>query len=127
MEQHWETAPTNSNNDWGVIEDDPHRWVASDEKLFTMFYAMSRGVWPSMEGGVKVSIDVHSVLKGSVDKEHSACRLLVLVDRLSVIDLLSFLHYSTVSTSDGSCASLGPRQGTHPFVVPCKHASHHLE
>jgi hypothetical protein len=108
-EDRWETAPTNSNSDWGVIKDDPHRWVASDEKLFTTLYAMSRGTWPSVEGGVEVVIDVHSVLEGSVDKERSACRLRVFIYRLSVIDLLSFLRYSTVGTSPGSCTSFGSR------------------
>jgi hypothetical protein len=64
-EQVWLSAPTNSTSDgWGINEDD-QRWVASDEKLFTTLYAMSRGTWPSVEGGVKVTIDVHSVLEGS--------------------------------------------------------------
>jgi hypothetical protein len=107
-EQVWASAPSTSTScGWEVNQDDQW-WVASDEKLFTIFYAMSRGIWPSVEGGVEVVIDIHSVLKGSVDKERSACRLLVFVDRLSVVDLLSFLRYSTVGTSNGSCASLGP-------------------
>jgi hypothetical protein len=126
-EQVWSLTPTNSTSDsWGVAEGD-HWCVALDEKLFTTFYAMSRGTWLSMEGGIKVTIDVHSVLKGSVDKECSTCRLLVFIDRLLVPDLLSFLCYTTVSTSDGSHVSLGPHQGTHPLIVACEHASHHLE
>jgi hypothetical protein len=101
-EQAWSLASTNSTGGWDVAEGD-YWWVALDEKLFTMFYAMIRGTWLSVEGGIEVSIDVHLVLEGSADKEHSACRLLVYVDRLSVLDLLSFLRYSTVGTSDGSC------------------------
>jgi hypothetical protein len=80
-----------------------------------------------VEGGVEVVIDIHSVLKGSVDKEHSACRLLVFVDCLSVIGLLSFLCYSPIGTSNGSCVSLGSHRGTYSFVVPCQHASRRLE
>jgi hypothetical protein len=69
-------APTNSTDDgWGVAEGDA-RWVSPDEQLFTTFYAMSRGTWPSVERGVEVKIDVHSVLEGSMDKERSACRCL---------------------------------------------------
>jgi hypothetical protein len=88
---------------------------------------MSRGTWPSVEGGIEVAIDVHSVLEGLVDKERSACRLLLFIDRLLVPDLLSFLHYSTIGTFDGSCVSLGSHQGTHSLVIPCEHASHCLE
>jgi hypothetical protein len=75
-EQFWSSAPTNSTNDgWGVAESND-RCVDLDEQLFTTFYAMSRDVWPSVERGVEVWIDVHSVLEGSMDKEHSACRCL---------------------------------------------------
>jgi hypothetical protein len=63
---------------------------------------MSQG-WPSVEGGVEVSIEVHSDLKDS-EKERSTCRLLVFIGCLSVPDLLSFLCYSAVSTSSRSCA-----------------------
>jgi hypothetical protein len=118
-EQVWVSAPTNSTSGGWEVNLDDQWWVASDEKLFTTFYAMSRGIWPSVEGGVEVVIDVHSVLEGPVDKECSTCRLLVFVDCLSVIDLLSFLHYTTIGTSDGSCTSLGPYGGPHLFVVSC--------
>jgi hypothetical protein len=70
------SALTNSSDDgWGVAEGDD-RWVGSDEQLFTTFYAMNRGTWPSVERGVEVQIDIHSVLEGSLDKERSACRCL---------------------------------------------------
>jgi hypothetical protein len=75
-EQVWLSAPTNSTDDgWGVAEGDD-RWVGSDELLFTMIYAMRRGTWPSVERGIEVTIDVHSVLEGLMDKECSACRCL---------------------------------------------------
>jgi hypothetical protein len=41
-----------------------------------MIHAISRGTWPSVERGIEVTIDVHSVLEGSMDKERSACRCL---------------------------------------------------
>jgi hypothetical protein len=75
-EQVWWEAPANSTSGWGTAEDDPYWWVASDEKLFTTLYAMSRGVWPSVEKGIEVSIEVHSDLEGSPE-ERPACRLLV--------------------------------------------------
>jgi hypothetical protein len=75
-EQVWASAPTNcADGGWGVAEGND-RWVGSDEQLFKTFYALYRGTWPSVEGGVEVTIDVHSVLEGSVDKERSACRSL---------------------------------------------------
>jgi hypothetical protein len=83
-EQSWATAPTNSDTGWDILEDDPHRqaWLASDEKLFTTFHTMSQG-WLSVEGGVEVSIEVHSDLKDS-EEERPACRLLVFMGCLSV-------------------------------------------
>jgi hypothetical protein len=82
-EQVWSSAPTNSADDgWGVAEGDD-QWVGSDEQLFTMIHAMSRGTWPSVERGIEVTIDVHSVLEGSMDKEHSACRCLCICTDLS--------------------------------------------
>jgi hypothetical protein len=75
-EQVWSSVPTNGTDDgWGVAEGDD-RWVGSDESLFTTIYAMSRGTWPSVERGIEVTIDVQSVLEGSMDKERSACRCL---------------------------------------------------
>jgi hypothetical protein len=78
-EQVWASASTNSTSDgWGVAEGDDW-WVGSDEQLFNTFYAMYRGTWPSVEGGVEVTVDIHSVLEGSMDKERSACRCLYLL------------------------------------------------
>jgi hypothetical protein len=104
-EQVWSSAPTNSTSGWDVTEDDPYhyRWVASDAKLFTTLYAMSRGVRPSVEKGIEVSIEVHSDLQ----EEHPTCRSLVPIGYLSVLDLLSFLCYSAVDTSNRSCTSFG--------------------
>jgi hypothetical protein len=58
----------------------------------TTLHAVSRG-WPSMEGGVEVSIGVHSDLSDS--EERPACRSLVSIGCLT----LSFLCYSAVGTS----------------------------
>jgi hypothetical protein len=75
-EQVWALAPTNCTDDgWGVAEGD-NRWVSSDEQLFNTLYAMYRGTWPSVVGEVEVTVDVHSVLEGSLDKERFACRSL---------------------------------------------------
>jgi hypothetical protein len=68
----------------------------------TTLHAMSRG-WPSMEGGIKVSVEVRSDLSDS--EERPACRSLVPIGCLSVLDLLSFLCYSAVGTSGRSYAS----------------------
>jgi hypothetical protein len=75
-EQVWSSAPTNSTDGgWEVAEGDDW-WVGYDESLFTTIYAMSRGTWPSVERGIEVTIDVHSVLERSIDPERSACRCL---------------------------------------------------
>jgi hypothetical protein len=75
-EQVWASAPTNSTSGgWDVAEGDD-RWVGSDEQLFNTLYTMYRGTWPSVARGIKVTVDVHSVLEGSLDKERSACRSL---------------------------------------------------
>jgi hypothetical protein len=57
-----------------------------------------------VEGGVEVSIEVHLDLKDS-EEECPACRLPMLIDSLSVSDLLSSLRHSTVGTSSRSCMS----------------------
>jgi hypothetical protein len=41
-----------------------------------VIYAMRRGTWLSVERGIEVTIDVHSVLERSTDNERSACRCL---------------------------------------------------
>jgi hypothetical protein len=126
-EQHWATAPMNSDAGWNVSEDDSSHQLrlASEEKLFMTCHVMSQGVWPSVERGVEVSIEVHLDLKDS-EKERPACRLLVFIGYLSVPDLLSFLCHSAVGTSGGSCTSFGPHCGTYSFVVSCEYASYHL-
>jgi hypothetical protein len=102
----WETAPTNSDISWDIPEDDPHRlaWQASDAKLVTTMHAMSRG-WPSVEGGIEVSVEVRSNA-GDLAEERSACRCFVFV-LICPFNLISRLYYSSIGTSDGSCASSG--------------------
>jgi hypothetical protein len=73
-ERVWSSASTNSTDGgWGVAEGDDG-WVGSDESLFTTIYALSSGTWPSVERGIEVTIDVHSVLERSLDSERSACK-----------------------------------------------------
>jgi hypothetical protein len=106
-EQVWSSALTNSTSDgWGVAESD-HWWVGSDEQLFTTVYAMSRGTWPSVESGIEVTIDIHSVLEGSVDKECSACRLLYLL-----IAFRSLTYLASYVTA----LSILPMEVAHPLV-----------
>jgi hypothetical protein len=93
-----------------------------DKKLFTTCNAMSRS-WPSVEGGVEVSIEVHLDLKDS-EEERPACRSLVFMGCLSVPDLLSFLCYSAVGTSRRSCASSCSRRGAQSFLVSQEHAAY---
>jgi hypothetical protein len=64
----------NSDNDWGLPEDDPHCQVlqASDDQLVMMLHAMGCG-WPSVEGGIEVSVEVCSNM-GDLAKERTACR-----------------------------------------------------
>jgi hypothetical protein len=59
--------------------------------------------WPSVEGGVEVAIEVCPDTV-ELQREHSACRSLMIIGCLSVPDLLSFLCHSAVGTSIGSCA-----------------------
>jgi hypothetical protein len=40
-------------------------------------------------------------------REHSACRLLMIIECFSVSNLLSLLCHSSVGTSIGSCAPCG--------------------
>jgi hypothetical protein len=67
-------APTNSDTGWDVPLDDPRRgdWSAPDAKLFSTVHAMSPD-WPSVEGGVEVSVEVRSNA-GEIAKERTACR-----------------------------------------------------
>jgi hypothetical protein len=82
-EELWETAPTNSAVGWDVPEDDPCRldWQASDSKLFTTFHALSCG-WPSVAGGIEVSIEVRSNT-GDLVEECAACRCFCICTDLS--------------------------------------------
>jgi hypothetical protein len=102
--ERWETAPTSGDAGWDIPEDDPHcqEWLGSSAKLVTTLHAVSCG-WPSVEGGVEVSIEVRSDLSDS--EERPTCRSLVSIGCLSVSDLLSFLCYSAVGTSGRSYAS----------------------
>jgi hypothetical protein len=70
----WETAPTNSDIGWDIPEDDPRRlaWQGSDTKLVMTTHAMSRG-WPSVAGGIEVSVEVCSNAEDLVE-ECTACR-----------------------------------------------------
>jgi hypothetical protein len=70
----WATAPTNSDSGWDIPEDDPRRldWQASDVKLATTLHAVICG-WPSVEGGIEVSVEVHSNM-GDLTEECTACR-----------------------------------------------------
>jgi hypothetical protein len=90
-----------------VSEDDDRRkeWTASENKVTTHYHSINCG-WPSVEGGVEVSIEVCSDALKS-EEERSACRLSVIIDCLSVSNLLSLLCHSAVGTSGGSCASPG--------------------
>jgi hypothetical protein len=107
-----ETRPsTPLEEGWGAPMDDKHRaeWSALDIKVSISYPSCNHG-WPSVEGGVEVVIEVCSDVV-ELEKEHSACRSLMIIDGLSVLDLLSLLCYSAVSTSLGSCTSSSSHQG----------------
>jgi hypothetical protein len=72
--EQWETAPTNSDVGWDIPADDPRRlaWQASDDKQLMTLHVVSHG-WPSVEGGIKVSVEVHSNA-GDLAEERTACR-----------------------------------------------------
>jgi hypothetical protein len=94
---------------WGIPEDDPccKEWIESDSKV-SVSYPTSHWGWLSVEGGVDVSIEVHSDLKDS-EEERPTCRLLVPIDcRFSLLIYFSLLCHSTVGTSVGSVSSLVP-------------------
>jgi hypothetical protein len=61
--ERWETAPTSGDVGWVIPEDDPRcqEWLGSSAKLVTTLHAMSCG-WPSVEGGIEVSVKVRSDL-----------------------------------------------------------------
>jgi hypothetical protein len=75
------------------------------------FYDMSRGVWTSVgrgAEGIEVTIDVHSVLEGSLDKERSTCR--------SLYPLIVF-RWLTYLASYDTAPSVLPLE-VAPLVVP---------
>jgi hypothetical protein len=81
-EETWATAPSNCDTvGWDIPEDNPRRlsWQASDEKLVTTLYAISRGwpdrSWPSVEGGIEVSVEV-CTNAGDIAEERTTCRCL---------------------------------------------------
>jgi hypothetical protein len=83
------TVPSNSDAiGWDVPEDDPRHlgWQASDEKLVTTLYAISHGwpdrSWPSVEGGVEVSVEVRTNIEDLVE-ERSTCRCFCISTDLS--------------------------------------------
>jgi hypothetical protein len=90
----WETAPMNSDIGWDIPEDNPRRlvWRASGDKLVTTMHAMNRG-WPSVEGGIEVSMEVHSNA-GDLVEERTTCRCFCIhtdlsfqPDQLSILQL----------------------------------------
>jgi hypothetical protein len=60
---------------WNISGNDPRRkeWVESDSRVKISHLATNQD-WPSVEGGVEVSIEVCSDLKDS-EEECPACRL----------------------------------------------------
>jgi hypothetical protein len=73
---------------WDVPQDNLRRlaWQASDENLVTTLYAVSRGwpnrSWPSVEGGVEVSMEVRSSVE-DLAEERTACRCFRICTNLS--------------------------------------------
>jgi hypothetical protein len=63
----------------------------------------SNAVWPELEVGVEVSVEVRSEV-GDLVKGNSACRSLVIIGCLSASDILSLLCHRTVGTSFRSCS-----------------------
>jgi hypothetical protein len=106
----------NSDISWEIPEDDPCRlaWQASDAKLVTTMHAMSRG-WPSVEGGIEVWRFVP--MQGIWSKSALPVGAFVFV-LICPFNLISRLYYSSVSTSDGSCASFGSHRRVNSVVVP---------
>jgi hypothetical protein len=89
--------------------------------VMTSYLSHNHG-WPSIEGGVEVTIEVCSDVS-KLGKECSACRSLMILDCLSVFDLFSILCHSAVSTSFGSYAPLGSCGGTNQIVVPIQYVA----
>jgi hypothetical protein len=73
--------------------------------------------WPDLlvsgASGIQVTIEV-KLSVGDLER-HSACRSLVFIGCLSVLDLLSVLCHNSVGTSFGSCAPHGNQGGVDPI------------
>jgi hypothetical protein len=91
----------------GIPVDDERRveWLASESRVSTSYPPHNRG-WPSVKGGIEVAIEVCSDVV-ELERERSTCRSLMIIDCLSVPDLLSLLCHSAIGTSLGSCTSSG--------------------
>jgi hypothetical protein len=63
----------------------------------------SNAVWPNLEVGVEVSVEVRSEV-GDLALGNYACRSLMIIGCLSVSNLLSLLCHRAVGTSFGSCS-----------------------
>jgi hypothetical protein len=116
-EQRWESAPMSPDNGgWGPIKEGS-RWVDPDVKSFLVLYDMYRGVWPNPVqriAAIDVPVDVHSVIAGSLDREHSACRSLY---PLTAFRLLTYL------VSHDTAPSVLPMEATH-LMVPIEELTH---
>jgi hypothetical protein len=96
-----------------------HLWnitTVSESRVTTSYHPINRD-WPSIEGGVEVTIEVCSDVS-KPEKECSACRSLMILDCFSVLDLLSILRHSAVGTSFRSYAPSGSCGGTDQIVIP---------
>jgi hypothetical protein len=72
----------------------------SESRVTTSYHPINCG-WPSIEGGVEVTVEVCSDAS-KLEKERSACRSLMILGCFSVLDILSILYHSAISTSCGS-------------------------
>jgi hypothetical protein len=112
-------CPSSPLEGWpGISDDDEHRveWSASESRVMTSYPPHNRG-WPSVEGGIEVAIEVCSDVV-ELEGKRSTCRSLMIIDCLSVPDLLSLLCHSAIGTSLGSCACVGNQsvRSTRPIL-----------
>jgi hypothetical protein len=59
--------------------------------------------WPDLEVGVEVSVEVHLDVV-HLSRGNSTCRSHMIIECLSVYNLLSLLCHSSIGTSTGSCS-----------------------
>jgi hypothetical protein len=107
-----ETCPsTPLEEGWGTPVNDERQaeWSASDSKVLVSYPSCNHS-WPSIKGGVEVAIEV-CLDAMELERECSACRSLMIIDCLSVPDLLSLLCHNAIGTSFGSCVSSGCYHG----------------